>query len=321
MYKCLIQKEIGKYPQLEVKYIPEGYDGPVIEMKAAALNHRDLWITQGKYARIKLPVVLGSDGSGIYEGKRVLAQPGMNWPPGSPWQSKDYQIVGMPGDGTFAEKFAIPERYIHPMPAHLSFEEGAALPLAGLTGWRALVTKGSPKTGDKILINGIGGGVALTIFTFAKAMGLEIYVTSGDHQKIDKAIRLGAKGGVLYTNENYVDELIEMSGGIDIILDSAGGNGLGSLLNLCNPGARIVLYGGTLGQISLSPQKLFWKQISIHGTTMGSDQEFQEMLDFVTKHEVRPVIDSVYPLHQSELAFQRMQKGQQFGKIDFHIAD
>lgn len=323
MYKCLIQKDIGQFPLLLSKDISADNIEPVIDIKAASLNHRDLWITKGRYAKIRLPVVLGSDGAGLYEGMRVLTQPGMGWGNNNEsWQGTNYEIIGMPNDGTFAEKFCIPRRYIHAIPDHLSYEEAAALPLAGLTGWRALMSKGCPVAGEKVLINGIGGGVALMVFIFAKALGLEIYVTSSEKEKIAKAINMGAKGGVLYSQENHLKILKEMSGGIDIIIDSAGGDSFSGFLDLCNPGARIVMYGGTLGNINnLSPQKIFWKQVSIYGTTMGSDQEFSEMLNFVDINQVRPVIDSVYDLNDYKKAFERMESGKQFGKILIRIAD
>jgi NADPH:quinone reductase-like Zn-dependent oxidoreductase len=202
------------------------------------------------------------------------------------------------------------------MPAHLSFEEAAALPLAGLTAYRALFSRAQLQAGEKVLISGIGGGVALFACQFAIAAGAEVYVTSSAQEKIDKAIRMGAKGGANYTEEKWAKPFGKAVGGFDVIIDSAAGDGFGNLVKLCNPGARIVIYGGTRGPWNgVSPQIVFWKQLNIMGSTMGSSEEFQAMIDFVSRHKIIPIIDGIYPIEKAAEAFDRMNQGLQFGKI------
>lgn len=292
----------------------------IIKLKAAALNHRDLWITKGLYAGIKTPIILGSDGAGIVEGANVLIYPGINWGDNENFQSNEFKIVGLPDNGTLAERVHIPRKNIYLMPEHLSFEEGAALPLAGLTAWRALMSRAAVQPNEKVLISGIGGGVALMAMQFAVANGNEVYITSSSDEKIAKAIEMGAKGGINYTSDNWGKELAKLSGGIDVIIDGAGGEGFSNFLNACNPGARISIYGTTRGNLQdLNARIIFWKQISILGTTMGSDEDFEDMLFFVSEHKIKPVIHKIYPLEDGAKAFEDMENGEQFGKLVISI--
>lgn len=293
----------------------------VVDLKYGALNHRDIWITKSLYPGISLPIILGSDGAGIYQNKEVVICPGLYWGNNERVQSDDFQVLGMPTNGTFAEKIEIPEEYIYAKPKHLSLKQAGALPLAGLTAYRALITKCKPQGGEKVLISGIGGGVALFAFQFALALGCEVFVTSGKQDKIDKAIALGAKGGANYKEENWTKELKKMSsGGFDIIIDSAGGDGFASLAMLTNPGARMAFYGGTVGNINnLNPRVLFWRQVNIMGSTMGSPKDFSNMLTFVEEHKITPIIDQVFDLKDAKDAFEKMDKGLQFGKLVLEI--
>ena len=304
---------------LEIKEVdtPIAHKGEkLVEMAFAGLNHRDVWITKGQYAGIVLPLILGSDGSGTLEGKSVLFNPSMNWGGNPAVQAPDYRILGLPDQGTLAQYIVLPADKIHAIPEHLSLQEGAALPLAGLTAYRALITKCNPAEGEKVLISGIGGGVALFAMQFALALGCEVYVTSGSDEKIDRAIALGAKGGANYNHPDFTKEIKRLSGGVDVIIDSAAGDGFAQLAKVCNPAGRICFYGGTRGSINgLVPQWVFWKQLSIFGSTMGTDSEFEAMLELVKEHKIRPIIDQVFPLEAVNEAFDRMDKGQQFGKI------
>ena len=319
-YKRLILRSINRPIEIEEGGCSPEHNQVTVDLKAAALNHRDLWISKGKYAGIQLPCVLGSDGVGVLDGRRVLIQPGVDWGDNEAYQSKLYHMIGMPGDGSFAEKICISPEQLYAIPDHLDFHQAAALPLAGITAWRALMTKGKPQPGETILITGIGGGVALAVLKFAVAFGLRVFVTSGNEQKISKAQSLGAVDGVSYKDPEMAQKLKEMSGGLDIIIDSAGGDALSGLMPVCNPGGRIVMYGGTLGKMNgISPQILFWKQLSLMGTTMGSPGEFADMLDFVTEHRIVPVIDSIYPLERFQEAYDRLASGDHFGKIVFDI--
>jgi NADPH:quinone reductase-like Zn-dependent oxidoreductase len=303
----------------------------LVALKAAALNHRDVWIQKGLYPGLRFPVLLGSDGAGVVEavgegvehtwvGQEVIINPGLYWGNDDRFYGKDFRILGMPDAGTFAEYIRIPARYLHAKPAHLSFEEAAALPLAGLTGYRALFGRAKLQAGERVLITGIGGGVALFVLQFAVAAGAEVWVTSGSDDKIASAVAMGATGGVNYHLPKYEKELVAKAGLFDVIIDSAAGPGFAKLIDAATPGGRIVFYGGTMGNITdVIPAKIFFKQLNIMGTTMGTEAEFADMVRFVDEHQLKPVVDKTYLLADAELAMRRMDKGQQFGKIVLKI--
>lgn len=284
----------------------------------SALNHRDLYISQGQYAKIQWPVVPCSDACVINEntGEKFILNPNFGWGDNENYQSTQYQILGMPTQGTLAEYISISAENCLPKPAHLNDAEAAALPLAGLTAYRALFTRAQAQKGEKVLISGIGGGVALFALQFAIAQGCEVYVTSSSDEKIQKAIELGAKGGFNYRNENWHKDCQAEGLQFDVIIDSAGGSGFNNLIAIAAAGGRIAIYGGTRGKVDgLSPQIIFWKQLSILGSTMGSDADFKNMIDFVDTHKIKPIIHDIFALENTEAAFKLMQDGQQFGKI------
>ena len=288
----------------------------VVKLHAAALNHRDVWITQGKYPGIVTPVILGSDGAGSYEGRKVLINPNIQWGDNPRYPSPDYSILGMPVNGTLAEYIAVSPDRLHEQPPHLSDAEAAALPLAGLTAWRSLFTKGQLAAGERVLITGIGGGVALLAAQLAVCAGAHVFVTSGHDHKLAAARELGVAGGVNYREAGWEKSLQRVAGNFDLIIDSAGGEGFQALLKLAAPGGRIVSYGGGQGAVpSFSPQAIFWKQLHIMGSSMGTDAEFADMLAFVAQHRIRPVIDSIVPLEEAPEAFAKMAAGQQLGKL------
>ncbi|MBL7997791.1 MAG: zinc-binding dehydrogenase [Candidatus Kapabacteria bacterium] len=298
-----------------------------VRLHAAALNHRDVWITKGQYAKIELPVVLGSDGvgeivevnsetDGLTVGTYVLLNPNINWGGDERTQSKSYSILGMPQQGTLAEYISVPLNRIHRVPSHLSSEQAAALPLAGLTAYRAVFTQGHCSNADTVLITGIGGGVALAALHFAVQSGARVYVTSSSEDKINRAVELGASGGFLYTDSEWTKQALSHTGGFDLCIDGAGGATMNQLLNVVNPGGRIVSYGATHGIVpDFDIRKVFWKQITLQGTTMGSDNDFASMLRYVGQHHIVPVIDSVIPFAETQRAFERMNGMAQFGKI------
>lgn len=299
----------------------------LIQVKAAALNRRDYWITVGKYAGIKYPTILGSDGAGIVAevgsdadkhliGKEVIINPGYGWGDDQNFQSDDFKILGLPADGTLAEYVKVQAQYLHTKPSHLTWEQAAAVPLAGLTVYRALFFKGKAKKGDKVLITGVGGGTGAFALQFAVAAGCQVFVTSGSGEKIERAKQLGASAGVNYKAEDWAEQLLHLSGGFDVIIDSALGDGFAKLLDLCNPGGRIVFFGGTAGNIpALNGRKIFWRQLQIIGTMMGSPEDFNAMVDFVGEHKIVPVIDEVFPLANAAMAIDKMESSSQFGKI------
>ena len=249
----------------------------VIRLKAAALNRRDYWITQGMYPGIAPPVVLGSDGSGVVTsysectnpnsvGREVIIDPGLDWGRDPRAQADGFNILGLPSDGTFANEVCVPACNVHEKPEHLDWHQAAALPLAGVTAWRALFTQGELAGGGTVLISGIGGGVASFALQFATAVGANVWVTSSSDEKIARATERGALGGFNYTNSNWAKEASAAGVAPDVIIDSAGGSGYGSLLGLAAPGARIVNYGATAGPPEkLDLFKVFWKQLRILG--------------------------------------------------------
>ena len=293
----------------------------IVELRAAALNHRDVWIRKGQYARIKLPVILGSDGAGFVGDRPVILNPGMQWGNRLDVQGEEFHILGMPTNGTFAQKVSVPVEHIYDMPGHLSFEEAASIPLAGVTAWRAVVTQGQVGPKDRVLISGIGGGVAQWAMQFALSKGAEVWVTSGSPDKLERAIQAGAKGGFDYHDVEW-PKRARQEGGFDLVIDGAGGQGLAQILKICNPGGRIVLYGGTTGPIpALSPQILFWKQLHLIGSTMGSPMDFQDMVNWIAERKIVPILDRVFLLEEGSAAFDRMSDGLQFGKIILQIPD
>jgi NADPH:quinone reductase-like Zn-dependent oxidoreductase len=298
-----------------------------VELRAAALNHRDVWIFSGQYAGVKYPCVPGSDGAGVvtavgegvdpcWLGREVIINPAFDWGMSRKAQGSTFSILGLPRDGTHAEAIVVPVAQLSPRPDHLGWVESAALPLAGLTAYRALFTRAGLKAGERVLITGIGGGVALFALQFALAAGAEVWVTSGSDEKIKRAVGLGAKGGFNYTEKSWSAEALTAAGAFEVIVDSAGGAGFDALIDVAAPGGRIVFFGATRGNPpEVALRKIFWRQLSLLGTTMGGPEDWREMIDFVNTRRITPVVSDVFPLAQAAEAFSRMERGLQFGKI------
>ena len=308
-------------------------DQVLIKLQAAALNHRDIWI-QEEQEKVSRPegIILGSDGVGtvtdvgedadpLLVGAEVIINPSMEWGMNPMVQGDTFKILGFPDNGTFAEYIAVSKKYIFEKPEGLSNEECAAVPLSGLTAYRALFSKARLHAKEKVLITGIGGGAALWALTFAVAYGAKVFVTSSSPEKIQKAIALGATGGFNYSEPTWAEEAAKTAGGFDIIIDSAGGDHFSKLIDLALPGGRIVNFGRTAGNITnISTRLLYWKQISIFGSTMGTRDEFLSMIDFVESRKLKPVVDRVYLFSEINEAFSRMKDKSQFGKIVLAIS-
>lgn len=321
--KALVLHEL--HAPLRFESVPDpvlGNDRQVIKLQAASLNHRDLWITKGLYPGIVLPTILGSCGCGMIGDRQVLINPNIAWGDDPKVQSAAFHILGLKSHGTFAEQIAIPNDRIHDAPAHLSAEESATLPLSGLTAYRASMVKAKIQKTDKVLISGIGGGVALFAAQFAMATGAQVWATSSSDSKLQLATELGVAGTANYKATDWSKDLALKVGLFDVIIDSAAGDGFADLIKLAAPAARIVIYGGGAGKINqLNPHAIFWKQLNIMGSTMGNDEEFAEMLSFVSQHQIKPVIDEVFPLKDGNAALQKMEEASQFGKIVLRIED
>ena len=316
--------------ELVVDTVPQpiaGLDEVLVRLQAAALNHRDVWIKTGQYAGLHYPIILGSDGAGIivevgpkvdtaWIGREVIINPAFDWGHSERCQAPRFSILGLPKNGTFAEYITVPLSQIAPKPNHLSWEEAASLPLAGVTAYRALFSRAHLQAGEKILMNGIGAGTALFALQFAVAIGPLPCVTSSCSNKLAQSSRLGAKAGCLYTLKDWPIDFGRDHGPFDVIVDSAGGAGFDHLIDLASSGGRLVFFGATRGNPSeLAIRKLFWRQLSLLGTTMGSPTDFTAMIDFVKTHNIKPIISDVFTLDTLSEAFSCMEQGKQFGKL------
>jgi zinc-binding alcohol dehydrogenase/oxidoreductase len=316
--KALVVQQNKKLSIEEIASPTVGEGEVRVKIKAAALNKRDYWISVGKYPGIQPGIVLGSDGAGVVDeigagvnsewlNKSVIINPNVNWGHNPLVQSKDYTILGMPTNGTFAEYVMVNEDRLNLRPNHLTSEEAASLPLAGLTAYRACIHHGKIKQKTKVLISGFGGGVAHFAFQFSRAIGAEVSITSGQELNIAKAIEMGAVYGFNYKDENWIQDASVRAGGFDVIIDSAGGDQFNNLIKILNPGGKIVFYGASNGlPTSLDLYRLFWKQGTIQGSTMGNDEEFAAMVKFVEEHKISPLVGRRYPFEQAENAIKQM---------------
>lgn len=298
-----------------------------VAVKAASVNHRELFITQGLYPGMTVPTTLGCDGAGVVDavgegvtgvavGDEVVLYPGRNWGPNRHAPAADFGLLGMPFPGTIAQYVCVPVDNLAPKPAFMSFEEAGAMPLTALTSWRALMFKGRLEAGETVLISGVGGGVATFGLSFAVAKGANVYVTGESQDVIDRAIAMGAKGGLLYTDPDWRKQVGKLTGGIDVVLDGAPSPSFANYVRAINPGARIVIYGSTAGnEVKFNATDIFLKSASIVGSQVGDPQDFRDMLLFAEKHRIKPVIERTFPLDQAKEALLHLRDNHQFGKI------
>jgi NADPH:quinone reductase-like Zn-dependent oxidoreductase len=303
-----------------------------VQVKSASLNHRDEWCRQGKYANLKDGIILGSDAAGIvteagkdvnpkWIGKEVIINPASDWGEDPAAHSKNFKILGMPEHGTLAEFVQVKSDRLHEKPEHLDWNEAAALPLGGVTAYRALFSQGNIQASDQILVTGFGGGVAQFGVQFGLSLGAKVYVSSSSNEKIQKALEIGCAGGFIYTEDDWTETAINECGGFNLILDSAMGDTLNSMIKVTKPGGRIVFYGATRGNATgFESRRVFWNQIKLIGTTMGNDSDFVNMLKFVNENKISPILDKVFDLKDAVQAFERMKEGKQMGKIVIRIS-
>ena len=334
--KGIVLKELGGPEKLCYDDLPDPVPQEIevlVRLKSAALNHRDLWIRKGLYADIQLPTILGSDGSGeiialgssvksLDVGQPVILNPCFDWGHHTKVQGSKMKILGMPDNGTYAELVTIPASNALPKPETLTYEESAALSLAGMTAYRAVVTKAQIKANETMLVTGIGGGVAVFALQIAKVLGADLFVTSSSEKKIKTACNFGALGGVNYLESDWDQKLRHLLNGksLDVIIDGTGGHILQKALALIAPGGKIVSYGATLGPTKeLEIRRLFWKQVSILGSTMASPTELTAFLKLYTENNLKPPIDKSFTLEKASDAHLRMEQAHQFGKIILKI--
>ncbi|MFD5557020.1 zinc-binding dehydrogenase [Streptomyces sp. NPDC127068] len=293
----------------------------LIELKAAGLNHRDLFVA-GARTPADAPLVLGADGAGLVAetgagvtglvpGDEVIINPTLDWDravevPEVPG------ILGGPTQGTFAQYVAVPARNALPKPGHLDWAEAAALPLSAVTAYRALFTRGALAPGEHVLLPGIGGGVATIALAMAKAAGATVSVTSRSEDKLRRARELGADHA-LRSDADWAAALVRPA---DLVVDSIGSATFAAALAALRPGGRFVTLGATTGaDVTLSLRELFFRQISLLGTSMGSAEEFHAMLAFVAEHRLRPLVHRAFPLAEGAQALAELAGGSQFGKL------
>ncbi|WP_042354059.1 zinc-binding dehydrogenase [Bacillus rubiinfantis] len=298
-----------------------------VKLKTAGLNHRDLFVLV-RHQPTDPPLIIGSDGAGlvdaigegvdgIHVGDEVIINPSLGWREKTAAPPHGFEILGLPFHGTFAEKVVVPADNVAPKPAYLTWEEAGVLSLAGLTAYRALFTQGQLRKGMKVLIPGIGSGVALLLLQFAKSAGATVYVTSRSEEKCRKALELGAHKA-FDSNGDWEQEL----GGekMDLVIECVGAATFNKSLQQLIPGGTIVTFGASAGDVvDLNLRDFFYGQYRLIGSTLGSAAEYKEMLEFIQHHQIKPIIDKMYPLDQFAEALQRIEKAEQLGKIGFHI--
>ena len=329
MPQALVVREFGgpEAPALEER--PELVPGPgeaVIDLRASALNRRDLRVIAGAWPGVSAPVVPGSDGAGIVRslgagvsglaaGDEVVILPGIDWGDDPRVLGPSFQILGGPSDGTFAEQVRVPASHVFPKPARLPFEYAAALPLAGLTAWRALFARGGLSSGQSVLVLGAGAGTSTFAVQFARAAGARVFVTSGSAGKLARSLELGAEAGFDYRAEGWEQEVVERSGGgVDLVIDSAGTWAASAAC--VRAGGRVVVFGATAGPTAeVDIRAFYFKQIDLVGTMMGSALDFRDLLRACEAQSWTPIVDSSRPLAEAGDALRRLAGGEQFGKL------
>ncbi len=296
-----------------------------VDLVAASLNRRDWWIRNG--GKVALPAVLGSDGAGVVSavgegvtdvavGAEVVIYPGIGWGDAEDVPAPGFEILGVPTQGTYAERIVVRAEQVRPKPPGWSWAETAALPVAALTAWRAVVTLGGAGPGRTVLVPGAGGGVAVFAIQIASALGARVLVTTSGDEKLERARSLGAEGGADYRAPDWPERVAP----VDVIVDSVGGAVWAGAFRALAPGGRLVVFGdtdGERGEVEIA--QLFFKHIRIQGTTLGSPREFDALLAHCAEASWRPVIDSVFPLAQAGEAHRRLDAPERFGKIVLSI--
>ena len=321
--------EDGGPEVLRYEDAPDPVAGPgevLVRLRAASLNHLDIWVRRG-LPSVPKPRILGADGAGIVEavgegvsgldiGERVVLNPGLE-------HGDAIHVIGEHTDGTYCELKTLPAAQLYPLDDALSFEEGAAFPLVFETAYRMLVTKASLREDEWVLIWGIGGGVALAAFEIARALGARTIVTSSSEEKLEKARALGADLGVDHSDADVVQAVKDATGGVgaNVVVETVGEATWERSLAAAAQEGRVVVCGATSGH---SPParlyRLWWKQLTVFGSTMGMPSDFEGAYELIRAGRARIHVDSVFPLAAAAGAHERLESGAQFGKIVLEIA-
>jgi NADPH:quinone reductase-like Zn-dependent oxidoreductase len=312
--KAIRIHEDGGLDVLRYEEAPDPVPGEgevLVELRAASLNHLDVWVRKG-LPSVPKPHILGSDGAGIRTdtGERVVINPGLE-------RGDRIITIGEHTEGTHAELIAVPQANVHPIPDHVSFEEAAAFPLVFETSWRMLVTKAALQPDEWVLVWGIGGGVATASLAIAKALGARVVVTSSSDAKLERARELGADAAVNHASEDVAARVKEVTGGgVHVVVETVGAATWQTSLAVARPAGRICVCGATSGpNPPANLHRMWWKQLTIYGSTMGAAGDFAAVYDLVTSGRAKPVIDRVFPLGEAAAAHEHLESGQQLGKI------
>jgi NADPH:quinone reductase-like Zn-dependent oxidoreductase len=289
----------------------------LVELRAASLNHLDLWIRKG-LPSVPKPRILGADGAGIRAdtGERVVINPGIDHGDGR------ITVVGEHFDGTHAELVVVPEENLYPLPDELSFEEAAAFPLVFETAYRMLVTRAGLREGETVFVWGIGGGVSTAALAIAKALGARVIVTSSSEPKLERARELGADGTIDHAHGDVKAAVKELTGGrgADVVVEHVGEATWRTSLDVAAQGGRVVVCGATSGpNPPAALHRVWWKQLSLLGSTMGTKEDFEGAYELVKTGRAKPVVDTVFPLAEARAAHERLEAGEQLGKIVLRI--
>jgi NADPH:quinone reductase-like Zn-dependent oxidoreductase len=319
--KAIRIHEDGGPEVLRYEDAPDPEPGPdevLVRLRATSLNRLDLWIRRG-LPSVPKPRILGADGAGTREdtGAAVVINPGIE-------RDSRIDVIGEHMDGTHAELVAVPETNVYPLREGVSFEEAAAFPLVFETAYRLLVTKAGLTEGEWVLLWGIGSGVGTAGLAIAKALGAMALVTSSSDEKLARATELGADATVNHATGDVTAAVKEATGGagVDVVLEHVGEATWQSSLQAARPGGRIAVCGATTGpNPPAALHRIWWKQLTIYGSTMGTKEDFEAAYELVASGRAKPVIDSVLPLAEARAAHERMEAGEQFGKIVLRIPD
>lgn len=311
-------------------------DDVIVRLEAASLNHIDLWNRKGLTGmKVEFPHILGADGAGVVQGVGSAVQHVKQgdsvclYPPvgcgrcefcatAREFMCIRLRVLGEGMKGTYAEQVKVPAANCFPVPPGYSFAEAAAFPLVFVTIWRMLITNAQLRPGEKVLILGIGGGVALAALQIAKAMNAWVAVTSSSDEKLKKAKDLGADYGLNYTQSDFSREIRARTDkrGVDVVVDCIGGESWAKSLATLVKGGRLVTCGATAGANPPTDiRRIFWNHLSIFGSTLGSREEFRQVLNFVDTARLKPILDRTFSLADAAAAQTRLEQRGQFGKI------
>jgi len=300
------------------------------------MNHLDLFVREGiPTLKLSFPHILGADGAGdiadvgaditdVETGERVVLNPGISCGrceyclKGDDSQCVEYRILGEHLPGTYAEKVAVPARNVLKIPTDMDFAPASAAPLAFMTAWRMLITRANVRPGEDVLVLGAGSGLSTAAIQVAKLAGCNVFVTSSSDAKLKKAEALGADVLVNYKEMPWSKAIWELTGkrGVDVIVDHVGEATFKDSVRTLRKGGRVVVPGATTGSIlELDARYLFWRQISVLGSTMANQREFEEVMKLVFMGRLKPVVDRVFPLEEARQAHEYLAKGEQFGKV------